>query len=104
MRTKPSTVLFGIMVLNVSWKYLECHSVAFLADGKPVAVERSSHKGSVRPGFIGETISSTLKPTAVSQLAQAKKVEMQLCHTEYTFDEGDMKVLREFNAELNAVK
>lgn len=101
MQARPGNVEFIIFVFNKSWEYLRCHSVAFLADGKPVSVEGSKHSGDVRQGFIVETIIANLRADAVSQLANAQKVEMQICRTEYTFDDGDMKVLREFAQATN---
>lgn len=77
------------------WKYLTCHATHFLADDKPVAIEKNDFDGSVHTGFVLEQIENLMTYTSVKQMADAAKVEMEVCNDQITFSDVEMATLHD---------
>ena len=86
----------GFYLESPSWAYLHCHSVDCLADGSPVQLPPSEHRGTVGRGFVLESISIMVPFSIVEQLSKSEKVEFKLCTTEFTLGKSEMEDLRTF--------
>ena len=79
-----------------SWKYLECHPLAFLIDGQPYQVGETEHDGTVGRGYVREYIKFAVPLNLVERMAQARVVEGKLCNTEFKFKSETLRSLRDF--------
>jgi|SRR4030042_827188 hypothetical protein len=86
----------GFYLESPSWAYLSCHSVDCLADGSPVQLPPSKHRGRVGRGYVLEQISIVVPFSIVEQLSKSGKVEFKLCTTEFTLGKSEMEDLRTF--------
>jgi len=95
--TRPGEVYSIEFVLeSPSWAYLHCHSVDCLADGSPVQLPPSEHRGTVGKGYVIEHISIMVPFSIVERLSKSEKVEFKLCATEFTLGKSEMEDLRTF--------
>ena len=79
-----------------SWRYLQCHSTAFLADGKPLDLGRESRSGHVGSGYVNEFLIINTSLTKLKTAAQSRKVEYKVCNDEFSMSDRDLTDLREF--------
>lgn len=86
-KERPSnSVIYRIEVwaYRKDWDYLRCHSVAILADGKPVTVFRNTISSDViSANSVSEYISVAVDREAITAIADASKVELQVCRDEW---------------------
>lgn len=83
------------------WRYLDCHSLYWLADGVPVDLGSVAHDGDVlADGSVIEHVWATEAPfDGVKKLAYARKVEFRICEDEYVVSEAELMDLRGIVAE-----
>ena len=84
--TPPSSVAYRIQVwaYRDNWNYLRCHSLAILADGKPLQLPRSTVEGDIISGnSVSEYISVLASREDIAAIANARKVEIQVCRDEW---------------------
>jgi hypothetical protein len=65
---------------NESWRYLTCHSVYLLIDGKPFRSIKTQHRGSVGRGYVLEFIKTDLTFEEIKEISKATKVEFKICN------------------------
>lgn len=83
------------------WKYLDCHRLDWLADGKPVMVGDAEHEGSVLDGGgVLEMIGVYTDAKRFGQLARAQSVEYRLCNDEVQMSPAHSSAIRDFYAKL----
>lgn len=93
-RQKP-LLFFLLHYTNSSWVYLQCHHTYWLADGVPVPLPESTHKGSVGNGHVIEQIQiSPIDMQHLKQLARARQVEYKICNDEYKVTAAEMEDIR----------
>jgi len=93
---RPDVVAFMFSAKSESWQYLDCHTTSLLVDGKPLPLE-TEHDGSVMSGGdVIEYIKSMITFEKFQQIASAKKVEVQICNTEFSLSDEDMNDLKQF--------
>jgi hypothetical protein len=94
--SKPGVCDLALALQASSWEYLRCHSVACLADGKPVELPPPKHDGHVRRGYVLEFIIMMVPFNTIEQLSKSEKVELKICNTEFTLTKEEMQDLRTF--------
>jgi hypothetical protein len=92
----PNACLLGFVLTNPSWAYLRCHSLYCLADGNPIELPSSKHRGDVGRGYVIEQVSVWISFSIIEQLSKSEKVEFKLCNTEFTLTKNQMQDLRTF--------
>lgn len=75
------------------WKYLKCHSVAMLVDGKPVALGEPKHDGEVIEGGVSEILIVPVPQATRQRMSTSSKIELQICNDEVHVD-GDLSMRR----------
>jgi hypothetical protein len=90
----PEAMLITYTFENVTWKYLRCHEVNYLADGKPIQPLTSTHQGKIERGYVTEQIQAGMPWSSAIALAAASKIEVQICGDEHTFSPEEIANLR----------
>jgi hypothetical protein len=86
---KKRLVFVSFFSTSEEWRYLKCHDVDFLADGKPVpTIGEPDHDGDVREGGVSERVTVSISRDTLSRIAHAKKAEGRLCENEFEFSDG----------------
>lgn len=100
-------VLFTFITANLSsrggssWKYVRCHQMAWLVDGRPFAMDaQATHQGTVVRGGVIEMVSQFVTADQLHQLAAASQVEYRICQDEGALDPAAMSALREISQKL----
>ena len=93
---KVALALLQLVTLNTSWKYLRCHPLYLLVDGKPFREISTSHDGSVGRSYVLEFIRTDLNFEEIKKLSKAKRIEFKLCNTEREFSISDLEDLKSF--------
>jgi hypothetical protein len=83
------------------WKYLKCNGLRFLIDGKPLDAGAVRHEGKTSTSdVVGLQLAETVyfAPTreVLEAIAQAGKVEGQLCLSEFELDQAERTSIRQF--------
>jgi hypothetical protein len=78
------------------WKYLKCHHLSFLVDGRPYSVEGEKHDGNVGTGYVSEHISFDVPRALVDEMGRGRVVEGKLCNTEFAFTPNTLGHVRSF--------
>lgn len=73
---------------NDSWTYLECHSVAALADSERLSPYGVDHDGSVLRGGVAEHVVFRFAPHDVRTMALARRIRFRICNTVYELPHG----------------
>jgi len=98
--TPPATVVFGFYSKHATWKYLECHSLYFLLDGKKQLAVDTDHSGDVGRGYVTEFVSGTLTLKDFLAIVSSTKVEGRLCNDEFRFSLNQMCALQDFASRM----
>ena len=94
--SRPEICEIAFFIRSASWAYLHCHSLYCLADGKPVELPPSKHKGRVGRGYVLEHIFIMVPFSFVEQLSKCEKLEFKLCNTEFSLSRYEMEDLKTF--------
>jgi hypothetical protein len=80
----PPLVRIALRVVSPDgWRYLKCHTMSALADGKPFELGPSTHDGdTIRGSAVLESVSVSLAWPDFAALSRARTVELRLCRTE----------------------
>lgn len=78
-----------------SWKYLRCHSVAFLVDGKPLGTASAKHDGQTMTRGVIENISVDLELSDLETMAAASSIEYRICNDEFQMTPEDLAGIRQ---------
>lgn len=78
---------------GTSWRYLSCHQVNWLADGKPVVSREAKHNGDVVRGGVIEFVSQELPLASLKQIGDAQTVEYRVCRDVYTLSSQDIEAV-----------
>ena len=93
--------LVDLVAVNRDWRYLECHSTHWLADGVPVQMPPADHEGRVSGTIVVEGVYSlNVSWASLVQIASAKKVEYEICNDEYVLDSVTQAGLRTFITKI----
>jgi hypothetical protein len=92
----PNACELGFVLTNPSWAYLRCHSLYCLADGKPIELPPSKHRGDVVRSSVLEQVFVLVSFSIIEQLSKSEKVEFKLCNTEFTLKKNEMQDLKTF--------
>lgn len=68
------------------WRYLKCHTVDVLADGRPAPIGRTKHDGDVADREVRERITARVSRETLIQIARARLVEIRVCADEMEVD------------------
>ena len=102
---KLQIVSLSIQSSSKEWKYLRCHSVKWLIDGKPVDLGIPEHQGDVSLGGVTESVTFPFSMAKLNLLAKAEKIEFKICNDEITLDDTDVIEISNFKtAILEATK
>lgn len=67
-----------------TWKYLQCHDVHWIVDGKPFDMPKAAHQGQAELGFVIEIIMiGPISQEQLAALADATKVEYEICNDQF---------------------
>lgn len=95
------TIMLRLTLEGASWRFLECHTLYWLADGKRVDLPQPEHDGTVGEGYVIEDLSVSVPSIELlQQLASATKIEYKLCGGVYELTPAELKDLRELYAKL----
>lgn len=100
--TKDKTTASLLLVTSSkSWRYLKCHSSAWLVDDEPFPMPKAKHDGTVGRGYVMEYLIITpLTQQQVARLGAATKVEYKLCNDEYQVAPTELEDLKKFHELL----
>lgn len=84
-----------------SWRYLRCHNIDWLVDGKPVTMGETLHQGDVVRGGVMETIGQFVPTEAVAKIGMAQRVEYRVCQDEFYLTGEDIAAFKEFAVRLD---
>jgi hypothetical protein len=79
-----------------SWKYLNCHTVAFLVDGTPFSMGKSSYDSRMSGAYTSEYLEWDVAFAKIEALARAKSIEYKVCNDEYSVNPSQMPDIRSF--------
>lgn len=79
-----------------SWRYLKCHHLAILVDGRPLQPDAVDHDGTVGRGYVLEHVSFRLEDEDLHALAMAKSFELRLCADEFFAGAAQLTTLKDF--------
>jgi hypothetical protein len=85
---------------GTAWKYLRCHSMAWLVDGTPIQLGQVVHSGQVVRGGVNEVITQLVTVDQLQKLSAGKVVEYRICNDEYRLSAADMVGLGEMAAKI----
>jgi len=95
--SKPAKCILGCVLRVPNWIYLKCYHLSCLADGKPVSLPPSEHKGSVGKSYIVERIYVSVPFSVIEQhLSKCEKVEFKLWNQEFALSNYDIEDLKFF--------
>lgn len=97
-----STVAYSNRSGSSSWRYLRCHTLNWLVDGKPLVMGRVIHSGDTFRGGVTERIIQVLEVDQLRQLSSGTLVEYKLCNDEYQLTADDLVGFREMLTALDA--
>ena len=90
-------VFFRLSTVSMDgWRYLRCHSLAFLIDGEAVDAGETKHDGTVGGRSIIEYVSFVTSLSLLDRMAQAREVEGKLCGTEFRFKPDTLRLFAAF--------
>jgi hypothetical protein len=95
-RKLPASVVLSFKALSFDgWRYLKCHSVAALANGKPFALPPSKHDGGALGGSeVLESIYIDIPWAVFSALSRAERLEFRVCNTEAKLSDDRIEEFR----------
>jgi hypothetical protein len=86
-----------------NWKYLDCHDLKWLVDGKPLDLPTAYHKGSVQRRGVAESISQAITSEQLIQMGSAHTVDYRLCSNEGQLSSSDISAAGEIGAILSSL-
>lgn len=100
-RETMNEILLALSFRNDDWKYRDCYGVKALADGQPVDVGKSDHKGQVKSdGTVIETMLLKIDLDTMKTLAKAKVTKLKVCNTVVLVTPKEQSEMAEFVAKL----
>ncbi|MDR2012805.1 MAG: hypothetical protein LBQ20_07170 [Rhodanobacter sp.] len=87
---------------NDGLKYLRCHSLQWLADGKPVKMPKDViHEGKTGNGYIIEVLIQMVDIATIDTLATSSKIEFKVCADEFVAADVDLKTFKDFARQIH---
>lgn len=84
-----------LTITGQEWKYLHCHEMDWLVDGKPMNFWSTRYDDQMGSGdYVMEFFNITPKRTSLEALAKASKVEYRICNTEYVLTRDELDGIR----------
>jgi hypothetical protein len=101
---KVQDQLVWLISQSDDWKYLRCHNLYWLADGKPIVAPAPSHDGKVHRGGVSEDIEQTLSDAEFLKMATAKQVRGRICNTEFQLTPAQIGEVRSLAAWMGLIR
>ena len=92
---------WSLHVEGAGWQYLECHSLDFLLDGRPVSVPNPRHRGDVHTGGVTEHISFDASHEMMVAIARAGSFRGRLCNDTFALTADQLATVRAFVSEFD---
>lgn len=83
-----------------AWKYLRCHDVNWLLDGKAFSLGASVHSGQVVRGGVIELVTQVVTREQLEQMAAADGIEYRICNDEYRLSQFDLTAIRSISKKV----
>lgn len=100
--TEPPIVTLGFAMNSSTWRFLQCHDVVLLADDQRVIPVVANHEGDVqRDASVRESVVSHFRIADFLKLANANRIEGQICTTRFTIAGEDLLALKDFASRMN---
>jgi hypothetical protein len=111
-KVKPDgTVPGGFIIMFVSiqngWKYLRCHSMHWLLDGKPLEMPDTKHDGEVGNGggmVIEEIVTLGVSEEKLRAIGHADKIEYEICNDAFTLKNSEHYDLNQMFQKLDSMR
>ena len=84
-----------------AWKYLNCHDISFLVDGKPFEPAGTDFGSQMSGSLTIEIVYVALTREQLAAWAAAQKIEFRVCRDEHTFDATFMQDIKDFGPALD---
>lgn len=103
--TAPTTAAPPLVALvtrfeSDSWRFMKCHSMAMLIDGKPAPLPEERHDGNVVDGGVIEVVSVPLPYSVLDGMAHASSIELQICRDEFRVHPGSVPAIDVIRKEV----
>lgn len=96
-----------IGAVSSEWRYLRCHTVDMLADGRPVPLPDFEHEGDVgrliRSPVMHERVTATLPKETFDAMASASSIRVRLCNDVIEFSAEQVATVHDFVRRWNAI-
>jgi hypothetical protein len=96
-------VLVSVNRSSSEWQYLRCHTLDFLADGRPVPLPEARHDGNVRSGGVYESVQVHVPVDTLERLARAATVRGRVCADEFSLYPSQIRTIRDFVARWHRI-
>jgi len=86
--TDPSKARVSLIFSTISsmdWKYMKCHDLQMVVDGKRLDLPPASHDGDVEMPLIYEYVEVDLDLATYLKIATGSKVEGRICNEKFVF-------------------
>ena len=80
--------------VEYGWRYLDCHMVAAMMDGRPFPLAEAEHSGDVGDGYVLEHITVPVTMEQLRQLSGAKDVKLRVCNDVVGLSSQDLGALK----------
>ncbi len=98
--SRPIAMNLFFSSTSTEWRFLDCHNVEFLVDGRRLPIESPKHDGKVGKGSVAETVSFSMPVATFTALASGTIVEGRLCRTVFQFNPEQMFQMRALAARI----
>ena len=92
---KLSGVAVQFTSSNQKWRFLQCHTLNWLADGDRIS-SATKHDGTLGSGYVLEFVDTTIPFTIFVKMATSKSLRGKLCNTEFEFTTAQIGTLKTF--------
>jgi hypothetical protein len=99
------TLLFTFVSRSSDWRYINCSETHFLIDGEPYNPGNAIRRGTVGSGHVMEfLLYPGVKFSDIEKMADATKIEVKICNTEFVLSQSEMDDLKQFVRLLTPAK
>jgi hypothetical protein len=85
--SKAQVSLIFSTISPMDWKYMKCHDLQMVVDGKRLDLPPASHDGDVEMPLIYEYVEVDLDLETYLKIATGTKVEGQICNEKFVFSD-----------------
>jgi hypothetical protein len=99
-KATPELIGFGLTAIGKSKQYSTSHSLICIADGERIRLGDGIYSGQMKESMSIELMFYMPESSFIQKIANAKKVEAQLGSTEFTLNENQLKLIKEFYSKV----